>query len=243
MGRRKVPTVEFVTHSPRITEMFPPVAAGKAMPEWWRSQPPFLKDRKYPNLRVRQDTTIKSCPGISDYMGLGYVLPMWADYIVTAIDGGFTWDAACPPQVDVFQPEIWDHYPRPEGTHAWMLKIIAPWYIRTPKGWSVLLQGPAYHPSPYWTVFPGVLDSDRCPVLNLICMWHAPIGQAVLIKAGTPLFHVIPFRREKLAIDIKGDKEEFDTMTGNGVGAINNWSRLAYGAYREDRLKEGLPGG
>lgn len=236
--RRKPPTIEFVTHTSKLAEVYPPVPAGRAAPEWWRNQPPFLKARKYANLRVRQDTTIKSCPGIGDYLSQGYIIPMWADHIITATSDGFEWDVACPPQIEMFRPEVWDHLPRPEGVHSYVLKIAAPWYIRTPKGVSVMLLGPWYHRNPYWTVFPGVMDSDRCPMLNLICMWHVPIGEAVLIKAGTPLFHLIPFRREKLALDIRADEEKFVDMTGTGMGSIDGFRRLSYGAYREDRLRE-----
>jgi hypothetical protein len=235
LRRGKTPVVQFFARGAKLAEMHPIVPAAKAMPQWYREQPSFTKERRFPHLRLRDDVTIKGCPGVGDYLGSGYIIPLWADFIMASNEAGFQWEATTSAEhVAFFKPDTWNHFPRPNGTHEWVLKLISPWRIQTPKGWSILLVQPWYHQNPHWTVFPGIIEADRCPALNLVAMWNAPFGEPVLMKAGTPLLHVIPFRRDKFDYAIHQDHHEFDALNGNGIGAVGG-IRLAPGAYREER--------
>lgn len=240
MRLRRKAEIEFITDEPKVASMFPPQPAIRCTPEWWKKTPPYMAEekRKFPNLRLRHDLTIKGCPGIGDYLSLGYVIPLWADMILAANGEGFQGETSDKSSVTRFVPAQWEFCPRREGDHAYALKIEMPWRLRTPKGWSVLAMQPWYHRETRWSVPPGVIDSDRLATINFIAVWHVPLGQAELLKAGTPLLHVIPFKRGSLPMAIKPDAVLWEDIHGLGMDAVAG-ARLASGAYRETGRRVG----
>lgn len=242
----KRPQVEFITAWKHVAEMFPPVPAGRSTPDWWRSTPGFLPEdkRSHPHLKLRRDATVKSCPGLQDFFGLGWVLPLWADLVITAEEQGFDYQISTSAnEVGSFMPhEVGAGFPRRPGDHTHVLKITTPWQVRASRGWSLLVLPPLLHGDRPFTVMPGVVDSDRLPVMNVIAEWHSPLGHAELLKAGTPLLHIVPFRRSEspsLEVTQVGRQEWLDSF-GPGLDAVEG-GRLAPGAYREHarRQKDG----
>lgn len=239
--RKRKPTIEFVTHVTEIAEYYPPVA-GHVLPDWYRKARAFRKERRFPKLRLREDALMKACPGIQDYMGLGYTLSMWTDLLITATEEGFGFDSDMPKGlVTTFKPDQWEGCPR-GSDHAHVLKINMPWKIRTPRGWSVLLLEPWYHKEARWSVFPGLVDSDILGTVTFVAAWHLPVGETTLIRAGTPMLHIVPVRRESLALSVAVDDE---AMMGLHTSSLKTTtpggSRIAAGAYREQqRLRESV---
>lgn len=237
--RDKRPVIEFITANKHVAEMYPPTPAYRSAPDWWRNTPGFAPEnqRRFPHLRLRQDATVKTCPGIGDFLNMGWVLPLWGDFIIEAHEKGFNWQASCKDdEAGSFIPrELGAGFPRRTGDHTHVLKIMTPWQVRAAKGWSLLVLPPIYHTEIRFSVMPGVIESDRLPVLNAIAEWHVPIGHAELLKAGLPLLHLIPFRRcDAPALELTTvTNEEWLASFGPGLGAVEG-ARLAAGAYRED---------
>jgi hypothetical protein len=236
MRRRRRGLIEFVPENDLVAESRPPVPAMTAAPDWYRKMTPFVpvEERMHPKLRLRRDVTLKGCPGVGDYLSLGYVLPLWADFVITATETGFGYDSSSTsPPLDQFPPKLWDGFPRQAGDHEFVLKMTAPWRLRTPRGWSVLLLPPWYHHQPQWSLMPGVVDSDRCGVLSPIMVWHLPVGEPALIKAGTPLVHVVPFKRSARLV-LSSNRN--DPLYGDLVAQDQVFGqRLVPGSYREAR--------
>lgn len=241
--RRQKQVIEFVTHSTEIAEYYPPVA-GHVLPDWYRKARAFRKERRFPKLRLREDAAIKACPGIQDYMGLGYTLSMWTDLLITATEEGFGFDTdMAAGLITTFKPHHWEGCPRGGSDHGHVLKINMPWKIRTPSGWSVLIVEPWYHKETRWSVFPGMVDSDILGTITFVAAWHLPLGETTLIRAGTPMLHIIPFRRReslKLAV-VTDEKLMTDLYTSSLKTTTPSGSRIAAGAYREQqKLREGV---
>lgn len=240
--RTKKPVVEFTTCHKHVAEMFPPVPASRHMPSWWKGTPAYVpeKYRRFPHLRLREDCTIKSCPGIHDYLAHGWMLPLWADIILGASENGFNYDLALKSdEVGSFSPlMLGNGFPRRAGDHTFVLKLISPWQVHASKGWSLMVLPPLYQEDQPWTVLPGIIDSDRLPVLNVIAEWHSPLGKAELMKAGTPLLHIVPFRRAEVDLKVTAvPRQEWIEAFGPGLDAVEGM-RLAAGAYRENGRKQ-----
>jgi hypothetical protein len=242
--RRAAPTIDFVTYDERAARLFAPRLASHTAPEWFKKTPLGTEHRRFPRIRLRQETTIKGCPGVSDYLGLGYVLPLPTDYLVTAEAGGFAWEAK-PAEADgrryviyVFRPDQWAHFPRREGDHDYALKITTPWVMKTPPGWSTMVLDPWFHRDERFTVIPGVVDTDRYGVLSPILIWHVPVGEAVLLKAGTPLVHLVPFQRGDIESRVMFDTDRWKAMIAEANVVAPD--RHAPGAYREHARMESL---
>lgn len=241
--RTPKPVVEFITGHKRVAEMFPPVPAARLLPDWWRNTPAFAPEdqRRFPRLRLREDSTVKGCPGVGDFLGMGWVLPLWGDFVIEAAETGFNWQGSSrDDDAGAFIPkELGAGFPRRPGDHTHVLKIMTPWQIRAAKGWSLLVLPPIYHVEPRFSVMAGIVDSDRLPVMNIVAEWHSPVGQPELLKAGTPMLHIIPFlRREtpKLETKVVTPQEWLDSF-GPGLDAVEG-ARLAPGAYRENGRRQ-----
>lgn len=186
----------------------PVVPAGRTMPQWFKDTPTHYtlrtKTQVYPpELKLRENATVKSCPGIVDYMTGGYVLPLWADFAITFDDEGYHWVSSQQdwPIVNP-DPAQYSQMPRGDDQFALALKFQSPWYIRTPPGYSIRMLPLTYHFEQQWSVMPGVIHSDVFHETHVIIQIHLRQGQLVLPQ-GMPFAHIVPFRRERYELTVR----------------------------------------
>ena len=92
-------------------------------------------------------------------------------------------------------------------------KILNPWTIKTPPGYSCLFLPPMNNSDDRFSIIPGIVDTDAFPSeINFPIIINGdkyPILETV-IKIGTPIVQVIPFKREKWKMKIitKSPKED-----------------------------------
>jgi len=100
-------------------------------------------------------------------------------------------------------------------------KILNPWHIKTPKGYSCLFVPPLNNSDDRFSIIPAIVDTDNHPIeINFPIVINGdkyPILETT-IKKGTPYVQIIPFKRECWKIKIKSRKQK----------EIQN-SRLFYG--------------
>ena len=91
-------------------------------------------------------------------------------------------------------------------------KLLNPWTIKTPPGYSCLFLPPMNNSDDRFSIIPGIVDTDTFPYeINFPIIINGdkyPILETV-IKIGTPIVQVIPFKREKWKMKIitKSPKE------------------------------------
>ena len=84
-----------------------------------------------------------------------------------------------------------------------LLKFTNPWVIETPKGWSVKFQNPSNNWSNDIEIVEGVVDTDEYyNEVNFPFVWTGHEEGEFIIERGTPLVHVIPFKREPMDLEI-----------------------------------------
>jgi hypothetical protein len=99
-------------------------------------------------------------------------------------------------------------------------KIMNPWSIKTPPGYSCLFLPPAHEGNKYFSIFEGVVDTDKyfAPV-NLPFVLN-DLNFEGIIPAGTPMAMVFPFKRENWTMK-KGDREDM-RKSGNIMNLLNS---------------------
>jgi hypothetical protein len=112
------------------------------------------------------------------------------------------------------------------------LKILNPWFIKTPPGYSCLFLPPLNNQDDRFSIIPGIVDTDTFDYeVNFPIIINGdkyPILKTT-IKKGTPYVQVIPFKRDawKLKIKTKGEKEliehRFNFMKTLLHNYKNNW--------------------
>lgn len=190
----KTPTVEFFLHPDHIG-IFPDVApANKLLPSYFRRLKPQSDS-------APQSGTVKRCVPFLDAMSLGFIIPLWADLHVVARGGELSINF---PENLNMQSSLSPHGFSQIENHPWSgrmfgdipLKFHNPWGIKTPKGHSVLITSPLNHLDPNFKLLDGVVDTDEYyNQINFPFVWVGGEGE-FFIPRGTPLAHVIPFKRE-----------------------------------------------
>jgi len=89
-------------------------------------------------------------------------------------------------------------------------KILNPWKIKTPKGYSCLFLPPLNNSDDRFSIIPGIVDTDTFPIeINFPIIINGdkyPILET-LIKKGTPYVQIIPFKRDNWKMKLKSNKE------------------------------------
>ena len=185
-----------------------PIPASQLVPQWWKNMNNTvnnegIKPSPFPSL------TAKKCFPLLDAITAGYIVPLWADiyveqrnnepYVHWAVDQ------------NVFEAWPWDQssgYEIPEGYSQTVFKYVHGWIIETPKDYSCLIIHPIGYPNLPFRTLSGVVDTDLFKAFA-----NSPLvikkGFEGIIEKGTPMFQVIPIKRDqwKLETDYLDDEE------------------------------------
>ena len=95
-----------------------------------------------------------------------------------------------------------------------LLKFTNPWNIETAPGWSVKFQNPANNWSNDIQLIEGVVDTDTYySEVNFPYVWTGSEEGEWIIPRGTPLVHVIPFKRTEVKLEVgEIDKEKKESI-------------------------------
>jgi len=90
-------------------------------------------------------------------------------------------------------------------------KILNPWKIKTPKGYSCLFVPPLNNSDDRFSIIPGIVDTDTFPnEINFPIVINGdkyPILETT-IKKGTPYVQIIPFKRDSWKMTLKPRKQK-----------------------------------
>jgi hypothetical protein len=85
-------------------------------------------------------------------------------------------------------------------------KILNPWKIKTPKGYSCLFVPPLNNSDDRFSIIPGIVDTDTFPnEVNFPIVLNGdkyPVLETT-IKKGTPYVQIIPFKRDSWKMTLK----------------------------------------
>jgi len=196
-------------------DYFPPKPATKNIPEWYKNTPSYVNDMKKEILPgIATPHTIKKCIPVLDAMTAGYIMYTQVDVYVKQMEDGpyFSWSS---------QDAISFHPVAQASLHPGANGLPYPkwnnhYAIKTAKGYSTLFVPPLHNPNGFFTVFPGLVDTDTytAPV-NFPFTMNDPKWEG-LIPAGTPMVQVIPIKRDVWEMEFGSNKEiiEHTKVTG-----------------------------
>jgi len=105
-------------------------------------------------------------------------------------------------------------------------KILNPWKIKTPKGYSCLFVPPLNNSDDRFSIIPGIVDTDTFPnEVNFPIIINGdkyPILETT-IKKGTPYVQIIPFKRDswKMSVKPRKQKEVQNSRIFYGLNLLN----------------------
>jgi hypothetical protein len=211
-----------------------PQPATRHVPEWYRSLAKFEMSNSDKTLNPQNSlgtdgaqVATKMCMPFFDAMTAGYQYVLEDDLYVDLDENGvpvLSWKG----DVMIVDSRPTIEVPVPDNCHpihyGWRMN----WYYETPPGYSVLITQPMNrHDLPFYTLS-GIVESD---------IWGLPVFTAFFLKRnfrgvipkGTPIFQMIPFKREDWESKVIDTDDELDK---HELMAENRRSML-YGYYKK----------
>jgi hypothetical protein len=238
IGSKKEDKIEIWSVVPGLADVIPVQKSSHFMPDWFVKIPMTA-----PDIPINSKDTIKSCPAVSEFIGMGITVPLWCDLKVKIFDDGshewisprqdFTFTEHPEPQFTKWAP--------PHAKPTLVLKAECPWRMKTPPGVSLLQLPMLWHFNPTFTVCAGVIWSEFHHEINQQMMFHEK-GE-FMVQRGTPLAQYIPIRRETFNYDIGDQTSEQKLLTEQSELRSQTKFRGSYHQDRKNIVKKELQQG
>lgn len=232
------PKIEFYPIIPQLMDTHPPDNGMKDLTSIFKK---FKPVRINPELQHSTKVTAKNCPAVIEYCKYGYVFRAWQDIKITTSADGENYNWQTPTNTNVFLSEHWREntnfekevfhflkdtsYPyfHKEGSLKYLLQIPTRWCIKLPKDYGALFLPVWYDNEQRFSIVPGLLPAETVEEINIVIQWHK-LGTEEIIKAGTPLVRIIPFKMEKDNVIIRqATKQDAYTFRKFNLLKGNHW--------------------
>jgi hypothetical protein len=216
-------TIEFIAHKEYVDlKEDQPIPIKLNIPEWFKKLSHSIENR-----------TVKGCMPFLDSLTCGYLLKLPQDLKIihniinqeTNQLDGFYRSGDLDDQLlyaksinlgkqkaDVHPPKQLEGSPYIEkNKNLPFYKIINPWTIKTPPGYSCLFVPPLNNTDDRFYIIPAIVDTDTFPnEINFPIVINGDKYPSLdtLLKKGTPYVQVIPFKRDTWKMKIIGKTTE-----------------------------------
>lgn len=229
----KKPKIEFYPVIPELLETFPPDNGKKDIANIFKNIKP---SKLNPELSYTSEVNLKNCPAIIEYFKYGYVVRLWQDIHIHASEDGeyYAWKTATNTEkyaseylkqsayfnneISHFPKEMYSPYFYKDNTLKYILQIPTRWCIKLPKNYGALFLPVWYDNEDRFTVVPGLLPAGTDQQINVAIQWNK-LGTEEVLKAGTPIVKIIPFKMEKNNVTIR-------QITGQDASLFKKFSLL-----------------
>ena len=218
-----------------------PLPAKSYIPEWYRKMPNRLPGANAINKETGEvDHTVKSCVPLLDAFATGYIQELNEDLYIEPGPGdsaNFWWPRQHPwePVRGQRNHKAMQGFPAPAGYISNPYLWIQPFEVGLPKGWSALITHPLNRNDLPFLTMSAVIDMDDFPQRSEVAFFMKS-GWTGMIPKGTPIFQVIPFKRENWETELFTYEEphrmKFLNMTRNVFSSgykDNFWKKKEYG--------------
>jgi hypothetical protein len=216
-----------------------PFPATSSIPQWWKDILPYsLNDKNSNKSKIilensHSNATLKKCTPMLDALGVGYMIPLWADVEIRK-ENGFpliSWRTSR----DVFEIHDGPGLELPEGYGKFQFKFLNQWIPKLPKGYSLFVTHPVgYQNSPFRAIN-AIIDYDKSthPLFPPLLLKDDFEG---IVEKGTPMVQVFPFKRDnwKSSFDYLDDGEFMINLDRDVKATIVNnyvkhvWSKKSF---------------
>lgn len=215
----------------RETELLipPPKPAKLCIPDWFKNVPAINEK----NIEVDEggipNVNIKNCIPFFDIFTSGYIQETWVDiYIEEDMGGDIIYNQSSTNAPKIMSDRYKSHMPIKNYYYDFEFIWFQSWMPKLPDGYSCLFINPINRTElPFYTTS-AIVDSDK---MNYSSGGNLPFyikkGFKGLIPAGTPMYQMIPFKRESWSMSL----EEYDD--DKALVGSNNLRKNFIGSYRK----------
>ena len=242
-----MPTIDFITFNEESLVNFKPVLAKNLLPDWWK------KMKVNQSIRGKFTQTIRACPAMHDWTKSGWFITANRDmqvlvgadryaenssnYITKDDKGNYNSPSHPADQVDHAFDYLGGDNPVRDA-----FKMRSAWNIKTPPGYSCFYVDPFLHQNKFFSTWHGIIDTDTFNnnYDNSQIIFYPKVDHSFVIKKGTPLVQIIPFKREEWVAtyqlrDAKTWQENRSRHTAHDeMPSMDEMGRTKYDEMKED---------
>lgn len=184
-----------------------PAPASTYIPEWYKKAPLFDSSKpKFDVTNGETNQTIKMCMPFLDALSMGYIQETWCDIYFEKRNGEtFFYYPSGPKPIGQRLESVFPHISGYDRCHyLWHPS----WTPQLPLGYSAIITHPFNRFDLPFLTLTGIVDADvfthSHPESNIPFLLKDDFEG--MIKKGTPMYQIIPFKRENW----KSEKNEFN---------------------------------
>ncbi len=232
--------IQFIPESEvyEVLEAYPKPATA-FIPKWFKDMPEKVNPSSNNKLlnTGNPNSTVKHCSPFLDSLTSGYIFSLPSDVQISKEPESyrFSWGTT----FKIVEPHTIEQAPLlpcPEEYEQTPYKWLGTYVIKTPPGYSVLITHPLNRTDLPFLSFSGVVDTDKYYFSSVSFPFYLRKDFEGIIKKGTPIAQVIPFKRETWQSEIvpygndKNIKHSRDILKSTIDRAYkkNYWSKKKY---------------
>jgi hypothetical protein len=182
----------------RTVDFIPPKPGKTEIPDWFKSIPSIIEG----------EMSIKRCVPILDAFTSGYIIVSNVDFMFDEQSGRFLDNASYNTPVSQHMDFQTEDMEIDKNLNPHPFKWTNQWYLKVPKGYSLLITHPLNRTELPFHSLTGIVDADVHPVI-INFPFFMKKGFSGLIPAGTPLVQIIPIKREPWEIKVNDQETYF----------------------------------
>jgi hypothetical protein len=222
-----------------------PTPSSRSIPDWYKKQSKFVSGNVGKLTNGGYDSTVKKCPAISDTLTAGYTLYTPVDIYLNTTGERIIWQESISsrflgessskdtvlgrvPIVGMHSKEQVSEYEFDRELYmSEIFRIHPQWVVITEPGYSTLFISPMNRDNSPLEAIPGVIDTDTY-ASNGALSFLVKKGFDGVIKQGTPILQVIPFKREEYEMEIleKPDTKRLEEQSASIRSVFINGYRI-----------------
>lgn len=185
---------------------YAPKPASHFLPEWYKKTNSYTNNEKSVDITNTNTGTIKKCIPVFDVLTAGYIITTYADIYVKKNENGDISYIQSAGNVEYHPILQAPHHPF-MNQHPYP-KIVNPWSIKTPKGYSILIIPPVHGGNQFIKIAEGFVDTDKYhSAINFPFVLN-DVNFEGLIPAGTPIAQIIPVKRDDWSHEIHNTTDD-----------------------------------
>jgi hypothetical protein len=214
----------------------PPKPAKNYIPQWYKN----IEAVHIKNIKVSEggssNTNVKNCIPFLDGLTSGYIQETWTDIHIKNNGDSVNYNFS-----DFNSPEMMNHRPQQSITvgpeyHQSEFVWKQVWIPKLPNGYSYIFTHPLNRIDLPFTTTSVIVDADK---LNYSISGNVPFYLKKdfegIIPAGTPMYQMIPFRREPWSMELEEYNKDsiskgISGLRKNFIGSYKNryWQKKEY---------------
>ena len=209
-----------------------PKSAKECIPDWIKNATPFATKRPEFDLQAKKvNSTFKICSPFMDTFSMGYIQETWMDIYIDkerCPENPYFYFAS-EPQIMSDRGELNQTYKQSSNYYSQHYVWHPAWMPELPKGYSCIITHPFNRDDLPFRTLTGIVDADTFftsqKKSNLPFLLDKNFSG--LIKKGTPMYQIIPFKRE----DWKSELNKYDSERQNLL--IAKIHQFLWGGYKK----------